>query len=97
MPEYDFRCDHCGPMTIYHGMQEDHPSKCPVCGSRDWHRVFEATAGVMDPCDWSHENGGRGRVIPSLQEKVDSPKVYCRSAKDMVEHAKRKGYTVEKG
>lgn len=46
MPLYEYRCDECGPFSIYKTFDEERPNQapCPRCG-RPSHRVFDC-AGI---------------------------------------------------
>lgn len=42
---------------------------------------------------WHRENNGKGRHIGQLDEKPNDPDAYCTSRRELIEKAKRKGFT----
>lgn len=52
--------------------------------------------GVAMDCDWSGENGGRGRYIGQMADKVNDPKAYFRSRREVEDTASRRGFTTQR-
>lgn len=50
----------------------------------------------MPDAGWENENGGRGRYISQIAEKLDDRGAYCRSRTEALEKAKRRGFVAEK-
>lgn len=47
MPTYEYRCDDCGVIEIFHGMTEDNRSECPECSQDGLVKLISAGAGVI--------------------------------------------------
>lgn len=71
--------------------------------ARETDKQFEKQRGrrfAMPGCfgdrkDWRLENGGKGRYCHQIGDRVNDPKGYCGSYREMLEKAKHKGYEVD--
>lgn len=104
MPTYDYECPACGhACEVIHPISEcDKKHPCPAC-QVGMQRVISGSVAVKPPVDtgWEYENGGRGRECTQFVDNRYKPgdkraTRYFRSQNEMVEAAKRAGYTVER-
>lgn len=47
MPHYDYRCDHCGVIEIFHGMTEKNKTVCPECSKKGLIKMISAGSGII--------------------------------------------------
>lgn len=103
MPTYEFQCENCDVVEVFHGMNEKHPKACPQCGSKDFELVFNTHVSFIKPADsnWENENNGLGRWLPQAgpryldakTKKKPNLKAYARSQNAAIERFKERGYT----
>ena len=104
MPCYQYQCPKCEhEEELIHTMcacADEH--LCPKCKT-DMHRVIGTSFAVKPPPDsgWEYLNGGRGmectQFVDSRYKPGDKRATrYFRSQKELIETAKREGYTTER-
>lgn len=72
MPTYDYRCRECGnTLEVIHGMTEDGPSVCEVCGG-PMRRVLFPT-GIIFKGSGFYRNDSRAGSTVSGGSKVSTP------------------------
>jgi len=47
MPTYDYKCNKCGVIEIFHGMSEDNKTICPECDSQGLTKLISAGGGII--------------------------------------------------
>lgn len=47
MPTYDYKCQHCGVIEIFHGMLEDTKTICPQCNGEGIEKMISSGGGVI--------------------------------------------------
>ena len=47
MPTYEYNCEQCGTMEIFHGIKEDAHKVCPECGKKGLERLISGGAAVI--------------------------------------------------
>lgn len=47
MPTYDYECDHCGTMEVFHSIKAEALTNCPECGRDGLRRLLSSGAGVI--------------------------------------------------
>jgi len=78
MPHYDYCCEKCGEMEIFHSIKEDTWQMCPECGKKGLIRLISSGGGVIIGNReanqyndikyakyWRDKNGIRHRVTPA--------------------------------
>lgn len=107
MPVYDYECPKCRKTyEVVHSIAEcDVHQACPRknCKCNRMFRVITGQVAIKPPPDsgWEYENGGLGREVTQFVDNRYKPgdpraKRYFRSQTELVETAKREGYTVER-
>jgi hypothetical protein len=82
-PKCDVHCDVSKTMR-----NAGRTERCPECRSRmERDYSSEKKFGVVDPDDWSRDNGGRGRRNPQLDAE-SGDQTYFRSKREMVSYLK---------
>jgi putative FmdB family regulatory protein len=103
MPKYDYSCPGCQhEEELMHSMSDCAISHaCPKCSFPDMERIIKTARAVRPPVDgfWEYENGGRGRECTQFVDNRYKPgdkraTRYFRSQNEMIETAKREGYSV---
>lgn len=90
MPAYDYECERCGVVEVWHRMSE-RADACPKCGSKSFTKLVVQNTNFIPPWDttWGLENGGRGHYFPSLGLKPKDPNAYCRTEGEFREKVAR--------
>lgn len=47
IPTYEYKCNNCGVVEIFHGMSEDNKTKCPECNVDGLVKLVSAGGGVI--------------------------------------------------
>lgn len=47
MPSYDYRCENCGIIEIFHGMTEEDKTTCPECDSPNFQKMMSSVGGII--------------------------------------------------
>lgn len=79
--------------------EDAHP--CPVCQAAMDRIVVTVRTKAAPDSGWEYENGGRGRECTQFCNRKYKPRDprnrrYFRSQRDLIETAKREGYSVER-
>ena len=61
MPIYEYKCPNGHLSEVFHGMTEDGPSACPVCGAAPLQRVLHPVAVHYKGSGFYSTDYGRGR------------------------------------
>lgn len=77
MPTYDYNCEKCGPIEIFHSIMDDPHTVCPECGTEGLQRMISAGGAfimkgkqmnqyndVLQAKYWRDQNGVRHKVGP---------------------------------
>jgi putative FmdB family regulatory protein len=75
MPHYDYQCEHCGIIEIFHGIKEKPRKSCPQCGQEGLTRLISCGGAFIigskemnqyNDClkakHWRDKNGNLHRV-----------------------------------
>jgi len=77
MPTYQYECESCGPMEIFHSIKDDAWTECPECGGEIQRLISCGGAVIMKGREanqyndiqlakyWRDKNGVRHKVTPS--------------------------------
>lgn len=47
MPTYEYKCNSCGVIEIFHGMNENNKNVCPECNEKGLIKLISAGCGVI--------------------------------------------------
>lgn len=78
MPTYEYQCETCGKIEIFHGIMEEDKTVCPVCSKDGLVKLISAGSGfifkhraanqyndILKAKYWRDHNGVRHKVTPA--------------------------------
>jgi putative FmdB family regulatory protein len=78
MPTYEYMCEQCGVIEIFHGMKEKDKTECPQCGHAELQKLISANSYIIwkgrqanqyNDCQhakyWRDKDGNRHSVTAS--------------------------------